>query len=198
MSTTPNMTLSESSARERILDTAYELFAHRGIRDVGVDEIVVQAGIARATLYRHFKSKDDLVLAFLARREERWTFGSLEAEARRRGKTPEKRLLAIFDVFDEWFQRDDFEACSFVNVLFEMRPTHPLGQASIQHLANIRGMVEKLATEAGLTDVKEFSRSWHILMKGSIVAATEGDLKAARRAQAMARILIANHTRTRR
>ena len=197
MTTTPNMTLSESSARERILDTAYELFARRGIRDVGVDEIVVQAGIARATLYRHFKSKDDLALAFLARREERWTFGSLEAEARKRGRTPERRLLAIFDVFDEWFQRPDFEACSFVNVLFEMRPTHPLGQASIQHLANIRGMVEKLATDAGLVNVKEFSRSWHILMKGSIVAATEGDLKAARRAQAMARTLIANHTRTR-
>ena len=183
----------ESAARERILDTAYDLFARRGIRDVGVDEIVDQASIARATLYRHFKSKDELVLAFLERREERWTFGSLEAEARRRGKTPEGRLLAIFDVFDEWFRRDDFEACSFVNVLFEMRPTHPLGQASIKHLANIRGMVEKLAAEAGLTSVKEFSRSWHILMKGSIVAATEGDLKAARRAQAMAKKLIAAH-----
>jgi hypothetical protein len=80
-----------------------------------------------------------------------------------------------------------------VNVLFEMRPAHPLGQASIKHLANIRGMVEKLATEAGLVKIKEFSRSWHILMKGSIVAATEGDLLAARRAKAMAKTLIASH-----
>ena len=197
MATEPGTALEagESSARERILDTAYDLFARRGIRDVGVDEIVEGAGIARATLYRHFRSKDELVLAFLSRREERWTFGSIEAQARRRGKTPERRLLAIFDVFDEWFHRDDFEACSFVNVLFEMRPEHPLGQASIKHLANIRGMVEKLASEADLVDVKEFSRSWHILMKGSIVAATEGDLKAARRAQRLAKTLISAHRR---
>jgi AcrR family transcriptional regulator len=186
---------SDPSARERILETAYDLFARRSIRDVGVDEIVERAGIARATLYRHFKSKDELVLAFLRRREERWTFGSVEAEARRRGRTPEQRLLAIFDVFDEWFRRDDFEACSFVNVLFEMRPGHPLGQASIEHLANIRGMVQKLAREANLHDPVEFSRSWHILMKGSIVAATEGDLKAARRSQEMAKTLIASHRR---
>jgi len=180
----------DSPARERLVDAAYELFAQRGIRDVGVDEIVTRSGVARATLYRHFKSKDELALAFLERREQRWTFGAVEAEARRRGATPEERLLAIFDVFHEWFQRDDFEACSFVNVLFEMRPAHLLGQASIGHLQNIRHMVEKLAAEAGLSKPVEFARSWHILMKGSIVSATEGDLLAARRAKKMARALI--------
>jgi AcrR family transcriptional regulator len=189
----PAAPIADDSARERLLAAAYDLFAHRGIRDVGVDEIVTEAGIARATLYRHFKSKDALVLAFLERREQRWTFGSVEAEARRRGHTPDDRLLAIFDVFDEWFQREDFEACSFVNVLFEMRPASPLGQASIHHLRNIRAMVERLAEEAGIDDPPEFARSWHILMKGSIVAATEGDLLAAKRAKAMARNLIASH-----
>jgi AcrR family transcriptional regulator len=189
----PAAPIADDSARERVLAAAYDLFAHRGIRDVGVDEIVSEAGIARATLYRHFKSKDDLVLAFLERREQQWTFGSLEAEARRRGDNAEDRLLAIFDVFDEWFQREDFEACSFVNVLFEMRPTHPLGQASIHHLRNLRGIVERLAAEAGIDDSVEFARSWHILMKGSIVAATEGDLLAAKRAQTMARTLIASY-----
>src|SRR3954454_10188556 len=108
----------ESTARERLVDAAYELFAQRGIRDVSIDEIVANSGVARATLYRHFKSKDELALAFLERREQRWTFGAIEAEARRRGETPEERLLAIFDVFHEWFHRSDFEACSFVNVLF--------------------------------------------------------------------------------
>jgi AcrR family transcriptional regulator len=189
----PAAPIADDSARERVLAVAYDLFARRGIRDVGVDEIVTEAGIARATLYRHFKSKDDLALAFLERREQRWTFGSVEAEARRRGENADDRLLAIFDVFDEWFQREDFEACSFVNVLFEMRPTHPLGQASIHHLRNIRGMVERLAAEAGIDDPVEFARSWHILMKGSIVAATEGDLLAAKRAKTMARTLIDSH-----
>lgn len=169
---------------------AYDLFARRGIRDVGVDEVIRQAEVAKATLYRHFPSKTDLMLAFLQRREELWTIGSIEAEARRRGATPEGRLLAIFDVFHDWFQREDFEACSFINVLVEMGPDHPAGQASIQHLENIRTMVATWAEEAGLRDPVEFARSWHILMKGSIISATEGDLQAAQRAKAMAGCLI--------
>jgi len=186
-----NVSEAQPAARERILDTAYELFARRGVRDVGVDEVIDRANVAKATLYRHFPSKNDLVLAFLARREELWTTGFVEAEARRRGATPEDRLLAIFDVFDDWFQQDDFEACSFINVLLEMGPDHPAGQASLTHLENIRSTVRTLAQEAGLHDVDEFARSWHILMKGSIVSATEGDTKAAQRAKAMALQLIA-------
>src|SRR6185503_16342569 len=96
-----NVSEAQPAARERILDTAYELFARRGVRDVGVDEVIDRANVAKATLYRHFPSKNDLVLAFLARREELWTTGFVEAEARRRGATPEDRLLAIFDVFDD-------------------------------------------------------------------------------------------------
>jgi AcrR family transcriptional regulator len=180
-------------ARERILDAAYELFSRRAIRDVGVDEVIERAGVAKATLYRHFSSKDDLVIAFLERREERWTLAWVEAEARRRGTTPEEQLLAIFEVFDEWFQRDDFEACSFINVLLEMGPAHPAGQASVRHLANIRTVVARLADEAALRDPESFARSWHILMKGSIVSATEGDAQAAERAQSMARLLIEQH-----
>src|SRR2546423_14021311 len=100
------------SARERLLEAAYEMFATRGIRAVGIDEVIERAGVAKATLYRHFPSKDDLVLAFLEQREQLWTKGWVEAEARRRAATPEGRLLAIFDLFDGWFRRDDFEGCS--------------------------------------------------------------------------------------
>ncbi len=139
-------------ARERLLDTAYELFSRRGIRDVGIDEVIARAGVAKATLYRHFPSKDDLVLAFLERREQRWTLGWVEAEAARRGSTPEEQLLAIFDAFDEWFRREDFEACAFINVLLEMGPEHPAGEASIAHLENIRSVVRRLAEETGLRD----------------------------------------------
>jgi AcrR family transcriptional regulator len=185
--------IGDVGPRQRILDSAYRLFSQRGIRDVGIDEIVVEAGVARATLYRQFKSKDELVLAFLEQREQRWTFGAVEAEARRRGNTPEEQLLAIFDVYDGWFQQADFEACAFLNVMVEMGPGHPLGQASIQHLKNLRTMVEGLATEAGLVDPAGFARSWHILMKGSIVLATEGDRAAAKRAREMAAALIARH-----
>jgi len=180
----------EPEARERIVDSSYELFSRRGIQAVGVDELIEKAGVAKATLYRHFPSKDDLVLEFLESREERWTHELVEAGAKSRGSTPEEQLLAIFDVFDEWFRREDFEACSFINVLLEMGPEHPLGKASMRHLENIRSMVSGLAEEAGLRDPDSFARSWHILMKGSIVSAAEGDLEAAHRAQSMARQLI--------
>jgi AcrR family transcriptional regulator len=178
-------------ARQRILDSAYELFSRRGVRAVGVDEVIQSASVAKATLYRHFKSKDDLVLAFLQQREQRWTKDWVEAEARRRGETPEEQLLAIFDLFDEWFQADDFEGCSFINVLLEMNDRGtPIGKASAGHLDNIRSIIGSLAEEAGLRDPEQFAHSWHILMKGSIVAAGEGDRDAARRAQAMGRLLI--------
>jgi AcrR family transcriptional regulator len=180
-------------ARERILDTAYELFSRRGVRAVGVDEVIARAGVAKATLYRHFPSKDELVLAFLDLREQRWTRDLVEAGALSRGSDPEERLLAIFDVFDEWFHRDDFEASVFINVLFEMGPEHPAGSSSILHLEQIREVVRRFAEEAGLRDPEAFARTWHILMQGSIVAAAEGDVEAAQRSKAMASLLIESH-----
>ena len=178
------------SSRERILDAAYELFSRRGIRAVGIDEVTKRADVATATLYRHFPSKDKLVLAFLDLREQRWTKDLIEAGAIRRGSNPEERLLAIFDVLDEWFRRDDFEAGSFIKVLLELGPEHPAGGASVLHLEQIRAIVRRLAKEAGLRKIDAFARSWHILMEGSIVVAAEGDAQAARRGKAMARQLI--------
>ena len=183
-----------TGARERILESAYELFSRGGIRGVGVDEVIERAKVAKATLYRHFSSKDDLVLAFLQQREQLWTKDWVEAEARRRGEAPEEQLLAIFDIFGEWFQRDDFEGCSFINILLETNDRGTtIGQASAVHLANIRSIIRDLATEADLRDPDQFAHSWHILMKGSIVAAGEGDRDAAKRAQAMGRLLIQQH-----
>jgi AcrR family transcriptional regulator len=182
-----------AGARERILDASYELFSQRGIRAVGINEVIERAGVATATLYRHFPSKDELVLAFLQLREQRWTKDFVEAGAMSRGSDPEQRLLAIFDVFDEWFHRADFEACSFINVMLEMGPLHSAGRASVCHLEQIRSIVQRLAEEAGLRDTESLARSFHILMKGSIIAATEGDTHAAQRGKAMAGSLIEQH-----
>lgn len=183
-----------SSARDRILDTAYELFSRYGTRAVGVDRIVAECGIAKMTLYRNFPSKDDLILAFLERREERWTKAWLQVEAERRGDTPAARLLAIFDTFGEWFQNDDFEGCSFINVLLEVvDPGHPVHQASIEHLATIRRFLSGLAGQAGIEDPEAFAHQWHILMNGCIVAAAEGDRQAASRARELGSLLLARH-----
>jgi AcrR family transcriptional regulator len=195
VTSTDDRSAARERARDRILDTAYELFSRRGIRDVGVDEVIARAGVAKATLYKHFPSKEKLVLAFLADREQRWTLGLVVDGARSRGRTPDEQLLAIFDVFDEWFtNREEFDACSFINVLLEMGDQHPAGRASIRHLANIRAFVQQLAEQADLINPEEFAHSWHILMKGSIIAAAEGDICAAQRAKTMGHGLIEHHS----
>ncbi len=180
-----------ATARERIDETAYELFSRRGVRAVGVDEVVARSGVAKMTLYRHYPSKNHLVLAFLRRREELWTRGWLQADVERRGGPPGERLLAIFEVFDKWFRRSDFEGCSFINILLEIDdPTHPVRLATVAHLATIRAFLRQLATEAGVADPDGLARQWHILMKGSIVAAGEGDTEAALRARELGRLLL--------
>jgi AcrR family transcriptional regulator len=178
-------------ARQRILDTAYDLFSRHGVRAVGVDRIVAESGVAKMSLYRHFPSKDALVLSFLQAREERWTKHWLGAEVERRGGSPTERMLAIFDVFGEWFQLVEFEGCSFINVLLEFDDrASAVRQASVGHLRNIRSFVSRLAADAGARDPDALAHKWHILMKGSIVAAGEGDLLAATRAQEMGRLLL--------
>jgi len=180
-------------ARERILRSAYSLFSRRGIQAVGVDAIIEDAGVARQTLYRHFHSKQELVLCFLERREELWTRGWLQAEVMHRASDPGERMLAIFDVFDGWFRRPDFEGCSFVNVLLEHpNPDDALHEASRAQLARIRGFVASLAAAAGASDPEGLAAQWHILMKGSIVAAAEGDVEAAQRARAVGVRLLAS------
>ncbi|CAN5812394.1 TetR/AcrR family transcriptional regulator [soil metagenome] len=193
------MTMSEPitgatrNARERILDTAYELFSRNGIRAVGVDRIIAESGVAKMTLYRHFGSKDELVLEFLRRREQRWTQEWLQAEVEQRADDPAERLLAIFDVFDAWFRTDDFDGCSFINVLLELTDrASPVRRATVGHLATIRSFLQRLAADADVADPEDFARRWHILMKGSIVAAGEGDREAARRAQAIGKLLLAD------
>lgn len=185
---------AEDSGRERVSRAAYELFSREGVRAVGVDAVIARAGAAKMTLYRNFPSKDELILEFLRRREQLWTREWLEAESRRRGETPRERLLAIFDVFSEWFSQPDFEGCSFLTTMIEINdPAHPVHQAAVGHLANIRGYLEELAAAAGISDTDSFARKWHILMKGSIMAAHEGDTAAAARAREIGELLLKHY-----
>ena len=182
---------SAVDARERILSTAYTLFCRQGIRSVGIDAIIEQSGVAKMTMYRHFRSKDDLVVAVLERRAELWTQGWLQAEVEHKAADPAGRLLAVFDVFGEWFHRRGFEGCFFINALLEFEDRrHRIHRESRRHLAVIREFLEDLAGQAGVSDPEQFARQWHILMKGSIVAAQEGDQEAAGRARQLGLLLL--------
>jgi len=181
-----------ASARERIDQTTYELFSRHGIRAVGVDTISARSGVAKMTLYRHYPSKDDLALAFLRRREELWTRSWLQQEVERRAQAPAERLLAVFDVFDKWFRRSDFEGCSFIKVLLEHGdPGHPVRKAARAHIETVREFVRRLAADAGMHDPDAFARQLQMVMMGSIVAAYAGDRDAARRAKELGALLLA-------
>ena len=181
-----------ASARERIDQTAYELFSRHGIRAVGVDTISARSGVAKMTLYRHYPSKDDLALAFLRRREELWTRSWLRQEVERRAHTPAERLLAVFDVFEKWFRRRDFEGCSFIKVLLEHGDRgHPIRKAAQTHIETIRAFLKQLAADAGVRDADAFARQLQMVMMGSIVATHAGDRDAARRAKEVGLLLLA-------
>jgi len=158
-----------------------------------MDEIIAASGVAKATLYRHFRTKNDLVLAVLDHRNKVWTQELLDTEARLRGGSPEGQLLAIFDVLHEWFQRKDHASRTFIHVLLEMGAEHPIGRAVVGHLSSQRAMIERTATEAGLRAPADFATEWHVLMNGTIIAASEGNPDASAVGKRMAGRLIEDH-----
>ncbi|MCH6472579.1 TetR/AcrR family transcriptional regulator [Sinomonas terrae] len=191
LSAPANSGLQAKRARQRVLDAAYELFARRGIRHVGVDELIARSGVAKATFYKHFRTKDDLVLAYL----ERWFHARTASiqEAAAQGGTPDAALLAVFDAFESWFREGAAETRALLQVLVEMGPDHPLGAAAAEYMDRTRAQVAEMAGSAGVPDPEGFAWSVHILVKGALVADLEGDEHAASRAKEMATLLLHRH-----
>jgi AcrR family transcriptional regulator len=182
---------ANAGARGRILSTAYDLFCRHGVQAIGIDRIVAEARVAKMTLYRHFRSKDDLAVAVLDLREELWLHGWLITESGRRAETPHGRLLVIFEMFDDWFRRADYEGCLFNNTLLEDHdPASPVRLASIVKRSRVLAFLRSLAEEAGARDPDTLARQWQMLMSGAMIAGSEGDLDAARRARDVGSLLL--------
>jgi AcrR family transcriptional regulator len=177
--------------RERLVSTAYDLFSQYGVRAVGIDRVIDEAGVAKSTLYRHFPSKNDLIVAALVRRQELWTRGWLQSEVEHLGGSPGAQLLYIFDVLDGWFRRRDFEGCMFLATLLESHDrSSPAGEEAVRQLAYIRSYVADLARQAGVEDPEAFALGWQILMSGSILGANQGRVEAAGRARQLGRTIL--------
>src|SRR5689334_22201481 len=131
------LTKGNGSVRERLLAAAYDLFSVHGINQVGIDTILEKSGCAKASLYNNFDSKEALAIAYLERREALWTRAWFLAEVQRRARRPRAQLLAIFDVFEDWFQRRNFAGCPFINVLLESAPDGAVRREAAAHLANV-------------------------------------------------------------
>jgi AcrR family transcriptional regulator len=180
-----------ADARERLLSTAYELFRCNGVGVVGVDRIAAEAGVSKTSLYRLFGSKEGLVLAVFELHEELWTFDWLEREIELRGDTAEARLLAIFDALHDWFQETSYEGCFFTNALLEVHDrSSQIRLQGVARLGTVHGLVRRLAEAARVRDPELLADQLQILMWGSIVAALDGRLESARRARALAQLLL--------
>ncbi|MHA7241316.1 TetR/AcrR family transcriptional regulator [Arthrobacter sp. TMS1-12-1] len=166
----------------------------RGVRAVGANEIIAASAVAKATFYRHFPSKDNLIEAFFKRRQDLFTIGYLAAESLRRGTTPREQLLAIFDIFDEWFQAPDFTGCPYMRALLEASPSDRASAASLTYIKDIHSSVEASAAQMGLTHPEDFAYCWLTLMQGAVVSAVAGDTSNGSRIRKLGETLITLHT----
>src|SRR4029077_2431978 len=121
-----------TSARDRILKTAFRLFYARGLRAVGVDTIIAESGVAKATFYKHFPAKDDLIVAYLDKVDGVWT-GQLRAAAEAAGPAPADKLVGLFDALGSACRRDGYRGCAFINAAAETAPGTAVHNRTIAH-----------------------------------------------------------------
>lgn len=185
---------SQASRRERILSAAYALFARHGVRAIELDDVAAAVDLGRSELCRHFPDAHALTSAVLRRRDQLWTCSLLEVKSRLRGVTAQGQILAIFDVLHDWITDfDGYQGGSPLTVLMEMGQQQHADEVSLNCLYSIREMVRERALQAELREVNSFVGSMDILLIGSVIAGSEGDLCAARRARDMAHALMVQH-----
>jgi AcrR family transcriptional regulator len=183
------------SKRESLLDTALELFQHEGFHATGIDRILAASGVAKKTLYHHFRSKEELILAALRLRDERFRNDFMKRLAGR-ARPPAEALLAIFDVLAELQEKKEFRGCAFINACAEYGDRKsPIHSLAAEHKRLILAHVRELAEAAGARDPEGLARQLCILMDGVIVTAqVSGDTQAARSARDAAELLVREAT----
>ncbi|KZB79801.1 TetR/AcrR family transcriptional regulator [Amycolatopsis regifaucium] len=178
-------------ARERLLSTAEELFYAEGIRAVGIDRILDESGVGKASLYRHFPSKEALVEAVLRERDRTWRQWLSDAVDGYR-LDPADRVLAVFDALYERFSRKDFRGCAFINTMVETAdPSSPVHAVAAEHKVALTGYLAGLLADAGRAGAAELAEQLVLVVDGSIVTAVrENSPDAALRGKSIAAALL--------
>jgi len=180
-----------SVRREHLVETAFDLFYKHGFHATGIDTILARCGVAKMTLYKHFKSKEELILATLELRHERWSTW-FQGEIERRSVTPRERLLLAFEVLGEWFRSVDFRGCFFLNAASEYSGLAPcIAEVVASHKRWVRELLEGYAAAAQATDAAGLGRQLALLVEGAIaVALVERTDDAAQSSRDAAAVLV--------
>ncbi len=180
-----------SAKRAHLMATAQRLFYRDGYRVVGIDTLLAEAGVAKMTLYNHFASKDELIVAVIGKLDAE-VRAALEAAVATAGNSPTRRLLAVFDWLAVWFKSADFKGCGFIRALSEFPdPEHPVHQAAWRHKQAVNAMLQELVANAGARQPTELANALSLLVDGAILTAhSTGSAASAATAKATAASLL--------
>ena len=183
------------SKREQLIKTAKALFAKNGFHGTGIDSIVEKSGITKKTLYTHFQSKDELVLAVL-RDYDLEIRNLLMRRVKAQGGSPKRRLLTVFDVAQQWFNQNNFYGCLFINAIGEYSdPDTPIRRACQEDKLLVNKFLRDLCEEAGAVNAEKLAEELALLLDGAIVTAQVSQRgNAAQIAKRTAKVLIEQAT----
>lgn len=183
--------MTRAQKREQLVETAASLFNRLGYHAAGVDRVIAEAGIAKTTLYRHFGSKEALIVAVLQRADENFR-EEMRSFVEARTADPRRRLLATFDFIESWFADRTFYGCPFMGAAGEYNErTSPVFQAAALHKRLMLAYFEELVRAAGIAEPLRLAAEINLLHEGAIaVAHIGGDAKAARLAKDIAARLV--------
>ncbi|HEY1629026.1 MAG TPA: TetR/AcrR family transcriptional regulator [Tepidisphaeraceae bacterium] len=172
------------TGRERLLAVAIDLFYRNGFGAVGIDRVIEEAGVTKTTFYKHFESKDELMVAAVQRRDE-WESQAWNRAVRdQAGDDPARQLLSMFDVLDQWFNNPEFHGCMFMNAAAEFpNPSDPVHQAAVAYKKRARDHWRDLAKAAGAdaATAETFADCYTALIEGALILRqTHGRNDAAR------------------
>jgi AcrR family transcriptional regulator len=184
--------MRRSEIRDHLLKTALRLFNQHGYTATGIDLIIAEAGVAKTTLYRHFDTKEDLILAALQRRDEE-ARDAMRAFVEQHASDPVERLLATFDHVEAWFRDEQFRGCLFVSAAGEHKDTaNPVFRAAVLHKRLVLAYFEELAHAARVAEPKRIAAEINLLHEGATaIAQMTRTAEPARQAKRMAARLLA-------
>jgi AcrR family transcriptional regulator len=158
-----------TSPRERILSAASLLFAEVGIRAAGVDTLIDAAGVAKATFYRHFPAKDDLIVAWLEDPRTRW-LESVRTQVEARATSPQDLVPLFFAVVGEWLEAGDFRGCPYLNTAIELaNPDHPAEPVIRSYLRDVERYIEQILSAAGYRDAASLATELQTMTAGAVI-----------------------------